>query len=208
MAKSAEGSECSNSKGTSCFMWSLVLKDNPLWHTWSSLYGLWYKLHHTLSADGTVVVQNQGDLDDPFRTCTLPCRLDTQQEDFNPFNWSIEPENVHHSHLSSIPHTHQSVLSLIGQWLETFPEDFRNAIQLRDYVGDLLQRLKRLRGVYTPHSHQLRSLLHDLQVKKLSFQHAHTHRELALSGLVNGVWDAKALLCYLELVCLCSTAPT
>ena len=112
-----------------------------------------------------LAIHSQGELDGPSHS-PPSFRLDTQQEDFNPFNWSTEPENVHHSHLSSIPHTHQSVLSLIGQWLESFPEDFRNVAQLRDYVADLLQRLKRLRGVYTPHAHQLRSLLHDLQVKK------------------------------------------
>lgn len=93
-------------------------------------------------------------------------RLDTQQEAINPFNWSVELEDVRHSHISSIHPTHQAVLSLIGQWLESFPEDFRNLPQLRDYVMEVLQRLKRLRGVYTPQTHQLRSLLHDLQVQQ------------------------------------------
>ena len=44
----------------------------------------------------------------------------------------------------------------------------------QDYVKELVDRMKRYRGVYTSHAHRLRSLMHDLQVRYLYLLHGIT----------------------------------
>lgn len=34
----------------------------------------------------------------------------------------------------------------------------------QEYVGEVVQRMKRFKGAYTSHVHRLRSLLHEIQV--------------------------------------------
>lgn len=58
-------------------------------------------------------------------------RLDTPDVNPNPFNWSQDAVDIRHTHVHIIPPVHQAVLNVIGQWIESFPEDFRNTPQLQ-----------------------------------------------------------------------------
>ena len=58
-------------------------------------------------------------------------RLDMWDINPNPFDWSHDINDDHHIHVQDIPPIHQAVLNLIGQWMETFPSDFRNNPELQ-----------------------------------------------------------------------------
>lgn len=60
--------------------------------------------------------------------------LDMPNLDVNPFDWSKDVTDVklHSSqHIQAIPPVHQATLSIIGQWMETYQEDFRYIPQLQ-----------------------------------------------------------------------------
>ena len=137
-------------------------------------------------------------------------RLDVSDFMPNPFDWSQDLNNIHHAHINDISPIHQSVLHLMGHWMEIFPEDFKNHSEvkvgtcvcitiilcfwqfffsryyskdmvlilpfaflfffffLQDAVTDVIHRLKKFRGVYTPHLHKLQSLLKEIQVRHIT----------------------------------------
>ncbi len=59
------------------------------------------------------------------------CRLDVPDFVQNPFDWSQDPNSIHHTHINEIIPIHQSILHFIGQWLETYPDDFKNNPSLK-----------------------------------------------------------------------------
>ena len=83
----------------------------------------------------------------------------------NPFDWSVEPDRstvppVPHS--ASIPPIQANVLNVIGRWLEIFPDNFLEHLQLQQDVANVMQRLRLARGPYVPQAHKLKSLLLDI----------------------------------------------
>ncbi len=86
-------------------------------------------------------------------------RLSTPNNDGNPFNWSNESSHV--TSYTILP-THMAVLTLIGRWLESFPDDFICFPELLTEIDKVVKRVKLTRGPFIPHAHRLRSLVADV----------------------------------------------
>ena len=57
--------------------------------------------------------------------------IDTPNLDPNPFDWSKDISEIKLQHQHTIPPVHQATLNVIGQWIESFQEDFRLIPQLQ-----------------------------------------------------------------------------
>ena len=87
----------------------------------------------------------------------------TSQDPGNPFDWSVQPDNISPApHSSGVPPTQMNVLNIITRWMELFPNDFLEHPQLQDEVLSIIQRLKFARGGYIPYIHRLKSLLGEI----------------------------------------------
>ena len=89
----------------------------------------------------------------------------------NPFDWSLDAEKavvMTTTHLTSIPPTQTNVLKLIGQWIESYPDDFVEHPGLQQEVIKIVQRLKLVRGPYLPHAHRLKSFLQDINHPRIN----------------------------------------
>lgn len=53
-------------------------------------------------------------------------RLDTLDVVPNPFDWSQDVNDMSQAHINEITPAHQSILHLIGYWMEEYPEDFKD----------------------------------------------------------------------------------
>ena len=81
------------------------------------------------------------------------------KDTLNLFDWSKDSSSFSNSsttHLASIPSMQINILNLIGRWLETFPDDFVECMELKKEVERLLGHLKMAAGPYLPHSNKLR----------------------------------------------------
>lgn len=98
----------------------------------------------------------------------------------NPFDWSVEAEKsvvATTTHSTSIPPTQANVLKLIGQWMESYPNDFIEHPALQGEVLKVIQRLKLARGPYLPHAHRLKSFLQDASHPRISSSLASAEEE-------------------------------
>ena len=128
-------------------------------------------------------------------------RLAAPRHPQNPFNWCLptETSTLPHSpqHIGyTVPPTQMAVLTLIGRWLDSFPDDFQDYYELQTEVKKVIKRLRLTRGPFIPHTHRLRSLMQDLSRPRTETQSLGVEEELRIPHHEN----------LYQLVCVCVCA--